>query len=99
MATLIKQSSEIFPVAFDFAGQMPEGAALASGAVAALDLTTGIDVTGTFLQSPVATIQGTLAMFRVQLGTDGHRYKVTCLVTLTTADILEEDLFVEVRNI
>jgi hypothetical protein len=97
METFVKQPSETYPIAMEFDGKLPTGSTVASGTISAINALTGADATGIVLASPTATIQGgTQAVATIQSGTDGVTYKLTFLVTLTPAALLEEDLLMQV---
>lgn len=95
--TFSKQPAEAYTIGLEFSGKLPTGASLSSGTVAAYD-PTGTDVSGTVLSGTTATITGTQARIKVLAGTHGIDYRVRFLVTLSTADILEEDVLMMVEN-
>jgi hypothetical protein len=97
-AQFLKQPNESYTIAIEFAGQLPAGASLVSGTVSAVRLDTGA-TDNSVLASTTLTISGTQARVKVQAGTDGVDYRVTSLVTLSTSDVLEEDLLMKVRNL
>jgi len=102
MSSFIKQPSEIYPIAMEFSGLLPEGASLASGVVSALDTLTGLDATATVLHSSAAVIDGTQVQAVVQAGTNGTPYKLTFRVSLTPGSptsVLEEDLLMFVQDL
>lgn len=93
MFSLVKQSSESFPAAFDFKDRLPFGVSVVSAIVSAIDTDDGSDVTSAVLQSPTASISGTRAMFIVRGGTSGKTYKITMLATISGVGTpLEEQL-------
>ena len=99
METFTKQSAESYPVAIDFREKMPPGATLLSMSVSAIDTSTNADATGTVLQSATASISGNQATFKVQAGTDGHKYKISGLATLSNGGPLKEDLIMIVSDL
>lgn len=97
MENFVKQPSETYPIAIEFSGKLPTGSTVASGTVSAIDTSNGADATSAVLASSSLTIQGsTQAVATVQAGTDGKTYKLTFLVTLTPAAVLEEDVLMQV---
>jgi hypothetical protein len=98
MLKFSKQPVETYVIGVPFAGKLPTGAAVVSGTVAATD-PAGTDVTGTVLQSGTATIVANEARFRVKAGTHGTIYRIKLVVTLDTADVLEEDIEMTVENL
>lgn len=96
-----KQPSESYDLAFDFTGKLPSGRTLASGTLAATELASGADATGTVLLAAVAAIDvsANQALLRVQSGADGTDYKLTCVVTLDDGQVLEEDVIMQVREL
>lgn len=99
MITVNKQPNERLPLAFEFLDRLPLGGQLSSGIFNAIDIADDSDVTATMLPSPTGTVAGTQVRFNVIAGTDGHRYKITLLATLTDGSILEEDVIIAVGAI
>lgn len=97
-AQFLKQPNESYPIAIEFAGQLPAGASLVSGTVSAARLNTGA-TDNSVLATTTLTISGTQARVKVQAGEDGVDYRLTALVTLSTSDVLEEDVLMKVRNL
>ncbi|MCS6302372.1 MAG: hypothetical protein H8K07_01700 [Nitrospira sp.] len=95
---LLKQPNEAYTIAFEFAGKLPSGASLSTGTVSAIRLDTGA-TDNSVLASTTATIVGTQARVKIQAGTSGVDYEVTFLVTLSTGDVLEEDVIMQVINL
>jgi hypothetical protein len=94
----LKQPAETYTVAIEYAGKLPSGATIVSGTVAAVRLDTGA-TDNTVLASTTATISGTQVRAKVQAGTDGLDYRLTFAVTLSTGDLLEDDLVMKVKNL
>ena len=92
-----KRPLEEYGLAVEFAGKLPEGTSLATGAVGAVVHSTGADATSTVLQSNVATISGTQAIFRGKAGTSPIDYLITVTVTLNDGQILVEEVLLQVR--
>jgi len=92
-----KQPAETYTIAVDFAGKLPTGATLSTGTVALFD-PAGTDLTGTMLSSGTATVVGDEARIKVIGGTHGVDYRVRFRMTLTSADVLEEDVQMRVEN-
>lgn len=95
MKSFEKQPGESYTIAVEFAGKLPSGASLLSGTVSAVRLDTGATDTSV-LASTTATIVGTQARVKVQAGASGVDYKITFLLTLSNADLLEEDVLMHV---
>lgn len=95
--TFSKQPAEAYTIGLEFSGKLPTGVSLSSGTVAAYD-PTGTDVSGTVLSGTTATITGTQARIKVLAGTHGIDYRLQFLVTLSNADVLEEDVLMMVEN-
>jgi hypothetical protein len=101
MFSIVKQSTESFPgVGFDFKSRLPSETSLVSGVVSAVDTDDDSDATSIILVSPTATISGTRALFALQGGVAGKKYKITLLATISgVASPLEENLLVIVDDI
>jgi len=97
MNTFSKQPSETYTIGIEFAGKLPTGATIVSGTVSAKDQA-NIDQTATVLSGTSATILGTEALIKVLAGTHGQNYRIKFLVTLSTSDLLEEDVLMRVAN-
>lgn len=97
MNAFTKQPAEAYTIGLEFAGKLPAGASLNSGIVAAFD-PTGADASGTVLSGTSATIAGTQALIKVQAGTHGLAYRLRFRVTLSNADVLEEDILMQVTE-
>lgn len=98
MNTFVKQPAESYTIRIDCTGKLPTGATISSGVVAAFD-EAGIDASGTVLSGTTATIVGDEARIKVLAGTHGQDYRIRFRLTLSTADILEEDVLMEVGNL
>lgn len=92
----VKQPAENYPVAFNYAGQLPVGTSIASGVLSAIDLSTGDDASDVVLASTTPIIGGTLVSARVQAGTSGIEYQLTFRVTLNDSSVLEDDMVMKV---
>ena len=97
MNTFSKQPSETYTIAVEFSGKLPTGATIVSGTVSATDQA-GTDMTSTVLSGTSATISGTQALIKVLAGVHGQTYRLRFLVTLSTSDLLEEDVLMQVAN-
>lgn len=97
MNSFLKQPVETYTIAVEFDGKLPTGASLSSGVVAAYDLA-GTDASSIVLSGTTATISGTQASIKVLAGTHGVDYRLRFRVTLTNADVLEEDVLMQVAN-
>jgi hypothetical protein len=95
MIRFVKQPSETYTIAVEFSGKLPSGASLSSGTVSAIRMDTGA-TDNSVLASTSATISGTQARVRVKQGVSGVIYKITFVVALSNADILEEDVLMHV---
>lgn len=98
MNSFSKQPAETYVIAVDMSGKLPVGATIASGMVAAFDPSLA-DVSATVLSGTVATIVGDEAQIGVKAGTHGVLYKIRFRLTLTSGDILEEDVVMTVENL
>ena len=100
MSLFTKQPAEQYRIAVEFAGKLPTGLSLVSGAVSAIRLDTGADQSATVLGSTIATIIGTQASVLIKAGAGGVQYKITLSVVLSDADasILEEDIVMSVME-
>jgi hypothetical protein len=98
MTKFLKQPSESWLMAFEFAGELPPGATLTGGTVSAVRLDTGV-TDNSVLVSTTLIIVGTQAQFTPQAGVAGIDYKITGVVTLNIGGSLEEDVTMEVRNL
>jgi hypothetical protein len=98
MNTFTKQPAETYTIRVDCTGKLPTGATISTGVVAALDLL-GTDVSGTVLSGTSATIVGDEARIKVLAGTHGQDYRIRFRLTLSNADVLEEDVVMEVRDL
>ncbi len=99
MPSFIKQPAEQYPIGIDFTGKLPTGATPSSAVLSAIDLADGSSQSLVVLETTTGTISGLQVLGRVRSGTEGHTYKITFVVTLNTADILEEDVFMRVQAI
>lgn len=98
MNTFSKQPAETYTIGIDFTGKLPTGATVSSGTVAAFDAA-GVSASGTVLSGTTATIVGNEARIKVLAGTHGQDYRIRFSVTLSNADILEEDVLMRVGNV
>jgi hypothetical protein len=101
MFSIVKQSTESFPgVGFDFKARLPGETSLVSAVVSAIDTDDDSDATSIILVSPNAVISGTRALFSLQGGVSGKKYKITMLAAISgLASPLEENLLVIVDDI
>jgi len=97
MNTFSKQPAETYTIGIDFAGKLPAGATLANGTVTAMDAA-GIDAPGV-ISDASATIVGNEARIKVLAGLHGQDYRIRFRMTLSNADILEEDVLMRVGNL
>lgn len=94
-----KQPSEEYYLGFDFTEDMGSED-IASAAFTILDEDDDDkDVTTTLSDATNQTNIGKIAYLWIQAGTDGHRYKITCVATGngTPASIFEMDGYIRVR--
>ena len=99
MEQFIKQPGESYFIGFDFVNRLPSGATLSSGTVAAIDLEDLSTQSTIVLASTTATISGTTAKVKVQAGTHDRKYKITFSVTLSSAEVLQEDVVMQVQDL
>ncbi len=97
MESFSKQPSESYTIAVEFSGKLPTGASLSSGTCAAYD-PNGASVSATVLTGVTVSVSGTQARIGVQNGTHGVDYRLRFLMTLTTNEVLEEDILMRVEN-
>jgi len=93
-----KNPSEEYDIDIDYTSKLPTGAALSTIAMNAIDLSDNSDVTATVLNSATGTVSGDKAVIGVQAGTDLADYKITFTSTLDTADIIEDEIIMRVRE-
>lgn len=93
-----KQPSETYTIAVDFEDQLPSGASVSSGVVAAFD-PAGADVSGTVLSGTNVTVSGTEARIKVLSGTHGVDYRLRFQITLSNSDLREKDVLMHVRDL
>lgn len=91
-----KRPTEAYSIAVEFVGKLPTGTSLASGVLNAVNRTTGL-TDNTVLASTTATISGTQAIFKGQVGTSPTDYLITLTVTLNEGSILVEEVLLQVR--
>jgi hypothetical protein len=94
-----KQPAEYYPIAFEYFNKLPKGVSLVSGTISAHNITDNVDATATILQSTTATITGTQALVKIRAGTTGKRYQITLRVTCSNSYILEDELYLSVREL
>lgn len=99
MEQFIKQPGESYFIGFDFTNRLPSGSSLSSGTVSAIDLYDGATVSSTVLASTSATIAGSTAKVKVQAGTHNRKYKITFSMTLSTSEVLQEDVIMQVQDL
>ncbi|HEX7050206.1 MAG TPA: hypothetical protein VF188_08405 [Longimicrobiales bacterium] len=93
--TLIKQPAENRLYDFDFVNLLPAGASVASVEHLAATLEDG---TGEIkLGTPV--ISGTRVQVRVEGGSDGALHKITCRVTDTVGNVVEQEGLLKIDDI
>jgi len=93
-----KQPGEKYTVGVDFSavGALPEGATLSTCEATAFDAGTGAGALAVLGTS--GSVSGARANVQVQAGVDGKDYNIKLLITLSSAEILEEDLVMQVRE-
>lgn len=97
LAEIVKQTAEKFPYTITYTGRLPDGATVASCAVAGLNLYSNA-TDNSVISNTVATVTTTTASVFVQAGTSDIRYKVTYTATLSDGSILEDDILLIVKN-
>jgi len=97
MNTFSKQPAETYTIGIDFAGKLPAGAMLANGTVTATDAA-GVTAPSVISDSS-AVIAGNEARIKVLAGLHGQDYRIRFRMTLSNADILEEDVLMRVGNV
>lgn len=96
MHVITKRPTESYSTAIDFAGLLPTGSTIVSGTLAAVNRTTGA-TDNSVLASTTATVTTTTAAFKGQAGTSPADYLITLTVTLSTGDVLVEEVLLQVR--
>lgn len=91
-----KRPTEAYSIAVEFVGKLPAATSLASGTLNAVNRTTGL-TDNTVLASTTATISGTQAIFKGQVGTSPTDYLITLTVTLNDGSVLVEEVLLQVR--
>lgn len=94
-----KQPAEFYPITFEYMNKLPQKTDLVSGTISARNLTDNVDATNVVLDSTSATILGTQAKVKLKAGTNGKRYQITIRVTLTDGFVLEDELYMSVREL
>ncbi len=94
----IKQPSEIYPIAFNYAGQLPGGVTISSGTLSARNASTGADASALVLDSTAAAIDGVNVVARVKSGVAGIDYQLNFLVYLSDASVLEDNMVMRVAS-
>lgn len=92
MESFIKKPAELYSLSFEYKEKLPPGGVLSSATVSAVDTADGSDKTSTVLVSTSGAVSGTLATFRARAGTAGSSYRITLLATLTSGDILQDEI-------
>lgn len=98
MELVEKQSREKQVLTIDYSSVLPSGVTVSSGVVEAVD-GRGADVAATLLTSTTATTTSTTAKAVLQNGTNGERYKITMLATLSDGQVLEDDVFLLIKDV
>lgn len=93
-----KQPAEAYVIGIEWQNKLPAGASLFSGTVDATRLVDGVQ-DNTVISNTLASVSGTQSFIKVQSGVHGMDYRITFLMTLTNGDLLEEDVFMQVRQI
>lgn len=92
-----KTPNEKISVALELANRLPTSVTISSGTAAAIDVADGTNATTTVLSSATGAVSGSTVTWILQAGTTGHTYAITCLVTLSNSDILEEMVILRVK--
>jgi len=93
-----KRPLEEFRLSWDFVNDVEASDSYASHTISATVVSTGADVTGTFLQSPTRIgATGAVLGVQVQAGTDGLDYDVLFRLVTTQGDAFERVVRVAVR--
>lgn len=93
-----KQPGEKYTVAVDFSapGALPDTVTISGCAATAFKRSTGESASSILGTS--GGVSGSRATVQVQAGTAGTDYDIKLVITLSNAEILEEDLIMEVRE-
>lgn len=93
-----KRPTEEFRLSWDFVNDLEAADSYASHAITASVVSTGADVTGTFLQGAQRVgSTGAILAVQVQAGTDGLDYDVLFQLTTSQGDVFQRIVRVQVR--
>lgn len=93
-----KTSAEKFTIAVEWLGALPFSATLSSCTVAARRMDDQSDATAQVLISPNATISGTQTRIIVAAGKAGVRYRLLFTAILSNSEVLQEAVYMQVRE-
>ena len=97
-STFEKTKAEKYTIAVEWLGQLPFSATLSSCTVAARRMEDQSDATSDVLVSPTATISGTQSRVTVYGGRAGQKYRLLFTAILSNAEIVEEAVYMLVRE-
>jgi hypothetical protein len=93
-----KRPTEEFRLSWDFVNDIEATDSYSAHTITASVVSTGVDVTATFLQSPTRVgATGAILGVQVQGGTDGLDYDVSFQLTTTQGDTFQRVVRVSVR--
>lgn len=94
-----KLPSETFTIAVEWANQLPFGATLSTGVVAALKMDDQSNASATVLANGTsATISGTQSRIKVNGGKVHTKYRIMFTVTLSNGEVLQEAVYMQIRE-
>lgn len=96
-----KQPIEQFGLGVEYAGGLPDGSALSSAVISAIDQSDGSDQDAVVLVSTTGVVSGTQVTFRVKGGVDGHTYTISITAILSTGpgDTLQSEIYLKVSEV
>ena len=95
LATHTKQPAEKEKITVDFANRLATSETLSSVTVTSILVIDDSDTTATIISG--AVYSGTKISFYVNAGTNGQNHKITISVGTSDAQILEEDIYLNIR--
>ncbi len=96
LGTHTKQSSEKELITVDFANRLDVNETVSTCAVVSILESTGASTTSTIISSDIAS--GTFVKFYVNAGATGEKHKITVTAYTSNSQILEEDLYLIIKN-
>lgn len=98
MLTFPKDPEEDYPIAVEFALQLPSNTSISTCILSAIDTESGDDATADVLEDTDGLVQGTQVVLVPMAGEDEHDYIVKLALTLLPTGDLVERLRMQVRD-